>query len=127
MINLPVSEAYAFDHLSILTVKAEADLPGAKQQVADCLDLLSSQIGWDEVCEVVKSREYVNLRESNMICWNLIEKAMRDECKASDVDFANQRRYAAKKALQERFWPERPLCEAKSQRPTELVTKENKA
>lgn len=127
MIQISVIESDAFDHLSILTVKAEANLPGATKHVADCMDFLASQIGWDEVCKVVKSREYVNLRESNMICWNLIEKAMRDECKASDVDFANQRRYAAKKALQKRFWPERPLCEVKSTRPMELVTKENQA
>jgi hypothetical protein len=120
MINLPVSEAYAFDYLAILWVKADRgkDSKQYRQQVT-CAIEESLNGSWSEV---INSLEFHQLYEANAAVFDMIEKAMRDECSASAVVAANHRRYAAKKALQERFWPHEPLTEVKSKRPYESVT-----
>lgn len=117
MINLPVSEAYAFDYLSILRVKSFVPLPGAHEEYSKCRDELAKQLGWDTVCAVIRSWEYSALETANMGVWNMVAKAAKDECKASEVDAANQRRFKAKKDLQERFWPTEALSEVKAARP----------
>jgi hypothetical protein len=122
MINLPVSEAYAFDYLAILTVKAMVPLPGAADEASKCRDYIADQIGDRLTWKVLGSPENLALQQANRDVWDFVAKAARDECKASDVDAANQRRHAAKKALQERFWPHEPLTEVKSKRPYESVT-----
>lgn len=117
MINLPVSEAYAFDYLSILMVKAFVPLPSAADEFAKCRDELANQLGWDMVWTVLRSWEYSALHKANADVWNMVAKAAKDECKASEVDAANQRRFKAKKDLQERFWPTEALSEVKAARP----------
>lgn len=117
MINLPVSEAYAFDYLSILMVKTFVPLPGAADEFGRCRDELAKQLGREMVWTVLRSWEYSELQKANRDVWNMVAKAAKDECKASEVDTANQRRFKAKKALQERFWPAEALTEQKSARP----------
>lgn len=118
MINLPVSEAYAFDYLAILLVKMMVPLPTAAEEAAKCRDSIMDQIGGELMWSVMGSPEFERLVSSNRSVWNFVGKAAKDECKASEVDQANQRRYEAKKALQSRFWPDKPLAEVKAERPT---------
>jgi len=119
MISIIVSEAYAFDYLSILYVKDENFVGDFihRQQIINCIQ---SWVGAHGYCKIMESPEFKVLMESNRAVWRLVGKASKDECKASEVDAANQLRYAAKKALQERFWPSKPLAEMKSLRPGDL-------
>lgn len=116
MISIRVSEAAAFDAYSILLVKGAHGLPVDKETMAliEDIDSALGRITFETVC---KSWEFYRLGEFNDQVFDLVSKAARDECKASEVDQANQRRYWAKKALQARFWPEQLLTEVKSQRP----------
>ncbi len=120
MINLPVSEAYAWDYLAILTVKLHwAKLRCPEQDIVS--ESLYSQLGHKLYYNVQGSAEYKELLDANLSVWAMVDLAVKDECKASSVDSANQRRYAAKRALQERFWPSSPLMEVKSPRPNDLI------
>jgi hypothetical protein len=121
MIRISIHEAAAFDMLAIQEVKwrnkviAYADVLDTRGEIVACL-------GDRWVDRVTDSREYSILLGANSIVFDLVALAATDACRASDVDAANQRRYAAKRALQERFWPSNPLTEVKAQRPTRLPT-----
>lgn len=113
MINLPVSEAYAFDYAAILEVKNDAGL-NVHTDLHLVVDALHAQLG--SCSMVLLSDEYQALYKANREVFDLVELASKDKCLASEVDAANQRRYFAKRALQERFWPSKPLTEVKSDR-----------
>lgn len=118
MIDLPVSEAYAFDHLAILYVKQEHGIVDHDYRDA-VIWAMRKDIGDHVYVKALNSPLFHELLAANRAVWDLVDKATRDECKASEVDAANQRRYSAKRALQQRFWPDQPLVEVKAERPNE--------
>ncbi len=124
MTFVPVDEASAFDMLSILRIKAELLDPGnnigdKRWRLHDSIYYaLKCQLGEMPTVEVTISAEYRALLDANTHVWHIQEKAMRDECLASDIDKANQARYRAKKALQKKFFGNE-LTEQKSVRPYE--------
>lgn len=112
MILLPVDEAYALDYLSILFTKRFRGLNVDDEVVSVERDLLE-QLGF-MLEKALNSPEFSELQKANMAIFDAIEKAHRDEIKASEVQAINYRRYLAKKALQARFWPESQLAEKKT-------------
>ena len=116
MIALYVSESYALDYYAILLVKHSHRMKGVKALIKLWQSSFECQSWRVPLYEVEDSKEFKELLKSNHQTWNLVAKASKDECKASEVDAANQRRYAAKKALQEKFWPSQPLNEVKAER-----------
>lgn len=113
MIRLPVSEAYAFDYLSILRVKI---MRGIKDSgYADSIKSdIEAAIGKPLFARVMRSQEMAELNDANLQVFDAIERAHRDEIRASAVQRYNRRRFDAKKALQERFWPSQNLYESKT-------------
>lgn len=116
MILVPIDEAAAFDRYIITLVKSDNGLDTFTEmsllQVA-----LTVQLGTAKFQEVIRSDEYNKLHQANEIAFRVTEEAKQDKCKASEADEANYRRFLAKQALQMRYFPGRPLQEAKTQRP----------
>ena len=104
MMYLIVDEAYAFDYLSILDVKVdEIRTSECSEAFLRCYNSLKSQM--NGIGEILESREYAELKEANRMVFKLVDKAKRDEVKASDVDRGNYERCKKRKALQDRFFP----------------------
>lgn len=119
MIHLAVSEAYSLDYYAILMVKESHKIPGTKAEMERWQKSFNCQSWKVPLYQVEESDEFKELLLANHQVWDLVGKAGKNQCLASEVDAANQRRYAAKKALQKRFWPNEPLTEKKSKRPNE--------
>lgn len=117
MIMIPMDEAGAFDALSILAVKSKHGL-GVDDARSNLYRAIWEQIGTTLFNTVLNGCEYADLLTANIAMWKIQEAAMRDECKASDVDKQNQVRYHAKQALQRKFFGGE-LTEQKSVRPYE--------
>lgn len=113
MIQLPVSEAVAFDFYAIAFIKYERGF--GFDEVERIRESISTQISIP-FFDIIGSVEFRNLWRSNSTVFDLVEKARLDHCKASDVDKANHQRFLAKKALQEKFWPNNDLMEKKTER-----------
>jgi hypothetical protein len=108
MILLPVSEAYAFDYIAILEVKAHQGLP-----IQEELDVVShklrEQLGDAVYREVIASQHYHTLYCANRSVFDAVAASA-----SSPTQVANRARYRAKVALQKRFWPDAPLAEHKT-------------
>lgn len=112
MITIHVDEAEAFDRLSIAKIKAdELGLPQATY--LDLREEIGAHVGLNKTLDALFSDEYGNLCQCNREVWTLVDMAATDAVKASVVKAANDRRFAAKAALQAKFWPESPLKEVK--------------
>ena len=104
MIYLIVDEAYAFDYLSILDVKVdEIRTSECSEAFLRCYQTMKDQMS--DIESVMRSKEYSDLKEANRMVFKLVDKAKRDEVKASDVDRGNHERCKKRKALQDRFFP----------------------
>ena len=114
MINLRVSEAYAFDYLAILQIKCEMDpkknFGNLAAWVTNMIDEIDDNVLWRSIMESV---EYKKLYEVNKKTFEAVDDAKEDGVKASYVDKCNYERYLAKVALQERFFPEEDMKENK--------------
>lgn len=117
MIMIPMDEAGAFDMLAILGIKRDAGLID-DYQIETLCRLMKLQMTEDAYLSAYLSPEFAALEEANLAMWQIQEAAMRDACKASDVDRQNQARYHAKQALQKKFFGGE-LTEQKSVRPYE--------
>lgn len=114
MVTLFVDEAYAFDFLSILEVKAnKIHTLDTQKNLSNYINAFNMQFGEKKMAEIRSSPEYAKLYEANSTTFDLVDKAKTDSCKASDVDRANYERCKARKALQDRFFPERSITETK--------------
>lgn len=114
-IMLPVDPGFAFDYLAILHVKKQRGLP-VSSELIEVRKAIESQCDSASIM-AGDSVEFFQLIRANSETFDLVEMAKKDQCKASEVDAANYRRYLAKKALQERFWPSEPILEQKTERP----------
>lgn len=103
--TLPVDEAYSFDHLSILQVKKYKDDNEINNtNYLNCFNHIKEQIDVRLFDDVIRSEEYNDLYRANLKTFNLVDLAKVNSIKASEVDFANNERYKAKKALQQKFF-----------------------
>lgn len=112
-ICIPVDVAYAFDFYSILTLKQSKGVIG-DEDILDCREEIEKQVGEETFKKVLDSKEYLDLRYANEMTFAAVDKARKDEVKASFVDDWNTKRYFAKKALQEKFFSLAPLTEKKN-------------
>lgn len=104
MIQLPVDECYAFDYLSILSVKATLQSGSFKEVFEFCYESLRLQLGDCSMDRIMHSKEYQSCYDANLQVFIAVDKAKRDEVKASFVDECNYKRYLAKLALQNKFF-----------------------
>jgi hypothetical protein len=111
MIKISVDEAYAFDYLSILDIKLERN--DAVKNIIDIIknDLIN-QLGFEKFNEIIASEEYINLKHSNKLTFDAVNKAKTDEVLASFVDTCNYQRMICKKKLQDKFF-DKKLSELK--------------
>jgi hypothetical protein len=102
MINLLVDEAYAFDYLSILEIKAKKN--GDTKNYKLCREHLTSQIGLYKFLEIKSSQEYKNLLKANSNTFNLVDAVKSNPCLGAEVDKANYERFLKKQVLQKKFF-----------------------
>ena len=106
MINLPVDEAYAFDYLSILKLKADLDPThsGKKDAYEQCFKSLQQQIG-DTIHQILHSPEYRQLYDANRLTFDAVDKARHGGAvTAKEVDECNLLRFRCKESLQRKFF-----------------------
>lgn len=113
-VALLVDFGYAYDYLSILFVKLEkTNRSDIRDQYFDCFVNLCREVGDEFHGDVMFSDEYNNLVEVNRRLYDLVDLAKKDEVKASEVDMEVYQRFLAKKALQEKFFPNAAFSERK--------------
>lgn len=115
MIAILVDEGYAYDYLSILTVKflkfnSEKTLNSKKE----CSSFLYKQIGEEKHLDILFSQEFKNLINANSETFDAVERARYGEISAKQVDDLNMKRYNCKVALQNKFFPSSSVNELKS-------------
>lgn len=111
---IPCDWGYAYDYLSIFEVKISKTNRDEKsisnhQQATDCI---LRQIGMKHY-EVINSEEYKNLYAVNQRLFELVDLAKSDSVKASEVDEYVYKRYLAKIALLNKFFPSSEVGEQK--------------
>lgn len=107
MINLKVSEAFGFDYLSILEVKAKKNQSTANvSNYWECAQNLRTQIGGIKFNQIISSEEYLSLKNTNSETFDAVDKAKTDSIPASTVDKLNYKRFLCKQALQNKFFEE---------------------
>ena len=112
MINLPVDYAYAFDYFAILEIKYVKNII-PRNTFAEVAGAIAAQVGNKTFMQIINSAEYANLHTANSKTFDAVDKAKKDEVKASYVDQCNTERFLAKRALQKKFFPEYDLKEIK--------------
>lgn len=112
MILLPCDEGFAFDYLAILYVKRDNGL-AVDFEISRVEEHLLAQL--PEMKIVLPSEEFIALVKANQCTFEAIEKAHRNALSARDVQLTNKDRCQAKRRLQARFWPDRPIEEKKTE------------
>lgn len=105
MISLIVDESYAYDYLSILRVKALKK--GSEETILNfmnCSSNIKMQLGSKLHSEILDSKEYKDLLSINKKTFDAVDKAKKDQVKASFLDSLNYSRFLLKKKLQDNFF-----------------------
>jgi len=108
MIKISLDESYVFDLLSIYEVKLNnsSDLE-KKTKLQQSYDALSEEIvddiGVDLFTAIINSVEYIELRKSNELVFELVDRAGETELSKTTAD-ANYTRYLNKVSLQHKFF-----------------------
>lgn len=105
MIKITVDEAYAFDYLSILEIKNKK-LSSINDTLETVKNDLIEQIGLTKVIDILDSKEYKELYDSNERTFLAVDMAKNDLVKASYVDKCNYDRMICKRELQKKFFTE---------------------
>ena len=115
MISILVDEGYAYDYLSILTVKSKK-INTEKTLAAknSCNEHILDQVGEQKHLEILYSKEFEDLFNVNFETFDAVEKARYGEISAKEVDDLNMKRYNCKVALQSKFFPALEMSELKS-------------
>jgi hypothetical protein len=103
MINLLVDEAYAFDYLSILSIKKNIN-SDCYDNWEDCYCYIENQLGKNKMIEIVNSTEYTALIQANQTTFDSVEKAKTNLITAKEVNEANMLRYTKKSELQSKYF-----------------------
>ncbi len=111
MIQISVDEAFAYDLLSILSVKSEA-----KPEVRPDWDRLAAEIARQVPQHSrIMVEGYPMLWAVNSAVFHRIDdlKKSDDPIDAREIDALNYRRFEIKQMLQKEFFPDSPLTEQK--------------
>lgn len=111
MIKVSVDEALAFDMLSVLYVKARAGLP-VMDQIKALSQEISAQVPVAGMVEM--SDEFTGLMDANEGNFQAVELANDNAISSRELQQWNKKRVDARRKLQQKFWPEKPLTEIKS-------------
>jgi hypothetical protein len=114
MISIPVDEGYAYDVLSIAQVKNDMNIKNSKIYFKILNDSISSQVGEIIHNDILNSKEYQELFQSNKETFDAVEKARYSSITAKEVDMCNLKRYQCKINLQNKFFPNNRILENKS-------------
>ena len=107
-IKVELDAGYVFDMLAILKVKNE--MRGDMESILNLFNFeeeIYTQIGMSKFNKVVNSLEFQDLYYKNLEIFNAVDKAKKDEVKASFVDRLNYDRWVLKNKLQEKFFGEK--------------------
>lgn len=110
-----VDPAYMFDFISIYEVKLKKkESEQARKNYEETMFHICGQIGFDKYVEIKYSPEYEKLYTVNSLLFDLVDEIKRNpNMNAHVVDDQVWERYLAKKALQEKFFPEENQKEQK--------------
>lgn len=111
MILLPVDEAYALDYLAILQAKRDNGMD-VEDELKRVETFLEAQL--PGLRRVLASGAFLKLYQANRSTFDAIEKAHAGKITARRVQEINYARFAAKRKLQKRFWPQAVLAERKT-------------
>lgn len=114
MFTIPCSESYGFDFLSIYEVKIKKN--GGEKAVLNfnqTADHILKQIGIFLFNNILNSEEYKNLVRINTELFDLVDAVKHNPCLGKEIDSQVYKRFLAKKALQEKFFPESEITEQK--------------
>ena len=103
MIKINVDEGYAFDFLSILKVKRNAN-QDINEPYNDCRNNLICQLGYKVFREIEDSIEYQKLVETNQLIFETIDKLKKEKVSAAYVDSLNYKRFIQKQEIQKKFF-----------------------
>jgi hypothetical protein len=110
MLKISLDEAYVFDLLSIYQVKIDKShghkRDALKKSEKIITDEIISQIGNDLYNEIILSKEYDELKQSNRNVFDLVDRANETELSKLTAD-ANYDRYEKKMMLQSKFFQEK--------------------
>lgn len=113
-VNIQVDFGYAFDFLSIYEVKInKVNTVQNVKNFTETYHYLKEQIDERKFFEVMDSKEYADLLKANEELFDLVDLAKKDAVKASVVDAGVYKRFLAKRALLEKFFPEAEKVEQK--------------
>ena len=112
LFKMSVSPAHILDTFSILQIKNRNNLP-VDNEITILIGEAMEQIGQRRFLDILSSAEYERLLNINEKIFHLVDKAAKDEVKASEIAEANNMRFKYKKELQQKFFNSTPL-EAKS-------------
>lgn len=114
-VTIPVDYGFAFDFVSIYEVKVGRNPNDvvAYTNLNKTLDHLAEQLGTDLIRQVLHSPEYDNLFEANDQLFSLVDAAKTNSVTAKEVDDGVYKRFLAKRALQDKFFPDADKVEQK--------------
>jgi hypothetical protein len=105
MISLIVDESYAYDYLSILSIKDhKKKCSQSAENFKVCYKNIEAQVGTELHLKILNSNEYSDLRSVNSETFDAVDKAKTDQVNASFIDSLNYKRYLCKKNLQDKFF-----------------------
>jgi hypothetical protein len=114
MIKISLDEAYAYDLLAISEVKKNKNILNAEKIYSIIESDIISQIGNEFHNLIIFSIEYSNIVKANADTFEAVEKARYSFVEAREMDDCNMKRYKAKIAIQNKFFPNSELLERKS-------------
>jgi len=105
MISLIVDESYAYDYLSILSIKDDKKKCfQSAENFKVCYDNIEMQVGTQLHLKILDSNEYSDLRSVNFETFDAVDKAKTDQVNASFIDSLNYKRFLCKRSLQNKFF-----------------------
>lgn len=113
MIKISVDPAYAYDMLSILSVKSAAN-PTVRPDWDRLINEIVAEIGQEKHDQIMKEI-YPILYAYNSAIFNRIDdlKKSDDPIDAREIDAMNLERWQVKRRLQKQFFADQPLTEQK--------------
>jgi hypothetical protein len=108
MIKISLDESYVFDLLSIYDVKIDCSNENDKrdkliQSYINLQNEIIESIGKKLFDSIISSNEYIELKNSNKLVFDLVERANETELSKLTAD-ANYKRYLNKIALQKQYF-----------------------
>jgi hypothetical protein len=114
-ITIPADYGFSFDFMSIYEVKTDKNPNDVTcwNNFIETREHISAQIGASLMQLVEDSQEYANLYQANLELFELVDLAKTNSVSAKQVDDGVYKRFLAKRALQNKFFPEAAKVEQK--------------